>query len=90
MSKQVPSDYVIIHIHEGYILHLYLLLVLTYNPMQTYPPEGWKILSHAILVQNMDCNTSVLNFNEAEYAEYYQWLEEFFNGMVLHNMLYTP
>ena len=45
--------------------------------MRTYPSEEWKILSYAVLIPNMDWYTSVLNFTEAEYAEYDEWLEQF-------------
>ena len=40
MYKQVPSAYVIIPTHEGYILPLQLLIGLPYKPMWIYPPEG--------------------------------------------------
>ena len=42
--------------------------------MKKYNPEGWKILSHAVLISNMYWNTSILHFNEAKYDE---WLEKF-------------
>ena len=70
MCKQVPSTYVIIPTHEGYILPLGLLLGLPCKSMRTYPPEACKIISHAVLIPNMDRNTSALHFTEPEYDEY--------------------
>ena len=45
--------------------------------MRIYPPEEWNILSYFFLTPNMDCNTSILNFNEARYVKYDEWLEIF-------------
>ena len=61
MSKQSPSDFVIIPTNELYILPLQLFLGLTCVTMQTYPPEELKILSHFLLTPNMDWDPIVLN-----------------------------
>ena len=45
--------------------------------MRIYPPEEWKILSHAILNPNMDWNPSILNLNEYKYVKYDECIEEF-------------
>ena len=74
MSKQVPSDKVIIPTHGGYILPLQLLLGLPHNPLCTYHHLKDRILSHDVLIQNMDWNASVLDSAEAEYDE---WFEKF-------------
>ena len=54
-----------------------MLLGLSCKQMQTYPPEEWKILSHVVLIPNMDWDVSVLKFNA---AEYYEWLEKWSPG----------
>ena len=77
MSKQAPISYVIIPIHEGYILRLQFLLGLPYIPMRTYPPEEWKILSHVVLTPNTNWYPSVPNVTTAEYSEYDEWFEQF-------------
>ena len=74
MSKQSPSAYVIIPTYEGLTLPLQFLFGLPYMPMRTHTPEEWKILSHVFLTPNMDWDTSVFNFTDAEYDE---WLEQF-------------
>ena len=76
MPKQSPSDYIIIPTHEGYILPLHLLLGLPYMQMRPSTPEERKTLSHAVLTTNMDWYPTVLNFTDAEYAEYNEWLKQ--------------
>ena len=48
--------------------------------MRTYPSDEWKILSHVVLTPNMYWDSSVLYFNEAEYAEYDEWIENWSLG----------
>ena len=38
----------------------------------------------------MDWNPSILNFTEAKYSEYDEWLGKLVAEIILQNMLYTP
>ena len=58
--------------------------------MLIYPCDECKILSHVVLTPNMEWNPSILNFTEANYANYDEWLEKLVAGIIPHNRLYTP